>query len=104
MIYNAINKWLNENDYKQRLDEIENNWFFLESKYIINRFSYKKQEMKFWLNKLLGHPSTKSRMHVYIFYKISPFLNRSLLKYLLELKYGQGKIKYLINKLLMKKN
>ena len=101
-IFRVVNNWLEQNNYRQRLNELQNNWFILESKYIICKLSCTKREMKYWLNKLLMHPLTKSHRHVYIFYKVSSLLNISLLKYLLELKYGQGKLKLFINKLLMK--
>lgn len=103
MIYNAVNKWLYEKINPQlKLGDINNNWFYIEDKYVIILLKEKslKSEIEYWKSKLLSHHLTKSSNHLYYFYKFLKFLPRKSIKSLLLLKYSQGKTKNLVGKIL----
>ncbi len=104
-VYHFTNEWISKNiNEKIKLNDIENNWFYIEDMFVLNLLNKNKEEMKYWKKKLLNHQLTNKSKHLLFFYKISNFIPNYFLIRLLNIKYGQGKIKFLLSKILLKKH
>ena len=100
-IYKMVNIWI-EKHYKERLVlNINNNWQFIECKYIICKLTNcSTKEMEFWYKKLIYHPLSNSNKYLKYFYMVVTKFNSSSFIFFLSLKSSQGRTKLFLGKII----